>query len=419
MTAPWGPLVRQGSQALLEGRFRECERLAGEAARLAPLDPAPGLLAATACREQGRASEAEVVVRSVLAEHPDVQEAQALLGAVLADLGRDGEARRQLDLLDTDDLLDSDDQTAAVLALAAEIAVALDSPEHAQALHGPLAARAEEFAGGHGSLARHLGLVCHGLGRWDEAETHFQVALDANRAAEAPVLVAHTRRHYSALLRARGGDGDWERAIDLLAEAAAVYRRLEIERLAEEAEAVLRRSQDLIDPYEPPSPVNVFRLTVEGWELAYGGRQALVADAVGLAHIASLLDAGGRPVHVVDLVVCAEEAIGHRVAEEYRSRLTQVDEQLRAPDPVAAALARAERDFLAAELAVVSDSPSASPSAIGDRARRLVALRIRTGLDRIDEALPALGRHLRRSIRTGTFCLYEPDRPERWRVQQG
>lgn len=411
MTAPWGPLVRQGSQALLEGRFRECERLAGEAARLGPAEPAPGLLAATACREQGRASEAEVVVRGVLAEHPHLQEGHALLGAVLADLGRDGEARRQLDLLDVGH------PSAAVLALAAETAAALDSPEHADALHRPLAGRAGEFVGGHGSLARHLGLVCHVLGRWDDAESHFQVALDANHAAGAPVLLAHTRRHYSALLRARGGDGDWERAVELLTQAAIIYRRLEIERLAEEADAVLRRSEDLFDSDVPPGSVNEFRLTADGWELAYGGRRAVVPDGSGLAHVAALLAAGGRPVHVVDLVGCADDGLGSRVAEEYRSRLAQVEGQAVSSDPVAAALARAERDFLGAELAVLSASAPSSASAMGDRARRLVALRIRAGLDSIDEALPTLGRHLRRSIRTGTFCLYEPERPERWKIR--
>jgi len=411
LTAPWGPLVRQGSQALLEGRFRECERLAGEAAHLAPTEPEPLLLAATACREQGRASEAELLVRSLLADHADFQEGQALLGAVLADLGRDGEARRQLDLLV------AGDPRPAVLALAAEIAAALESEEHADALAGPLARHAAECIGCHGSVARHLGLVYHVLGRWDEAETHFQVALDANHAAGAPVLVAHTRRHYSALLRARGSDGDWERAIELLAQAAAIYRRLEIERLAEDAEAILRRSQDLTPVDRPDrTAVNVFRRTADGWELAFGEGRALVADAPGLAHIVALLAADGRPVHVVDLVEGPETELSERVTDAYRSRLAEVDGQVVPADPVAAALARAERDLLRAELAVLSES-SFPATAIGDRARRLVALRIRTGLDRIDEALPALGRHLRRRIRTGTFCLYEPERPERWKIR--
>ena len=410
MTTPWRPLVEQGSRALLEGRFGECERLAADASRLGPDEAAPGLLAAVACREQGRAAEAEILVRRLLARHPAVEEAQALLGAVLADLGRDGEARRQLDLLEA--WLGS--VTATLLA--AEIAHTLDSFEHAEILSVPLEARAAEFAGCHGAVARHLGLVCHVLGRWDDAERHYRSALDLNRAAGAPVLVAHTRRHLSGLLRARSADGDWERAVEELGRAAAIYRRLEIERLAEEAEVVLRRSQVLTSPDgSAASAVNVFRRIPGGWELAYGDRRAVVDDLAGLGHIATLLAAAGRPVHVVDLV--DGRALGDQVAEEYRSRLEEVAGQLTATDPVAAALARAERDVLAAELSLLNGAASSTAVEGGDRARRLVALRIRSSLERLDDVLPVLARHLRCSVRTGTFCIYEPERPERWRME--
>jgi hypothetical protein len=33
---------------------------------------------------------------------------------------------------------------------------------------------------------------------------------------------------------------------------------------------------------------------------------------------------------------------------------------------------------------------------------------------RIERVHPELGRHLRLSVRTGTFCRYEPDRAVRW-----
>jgi tetratricopeptide (TPR) repeat protein len=424
LTAPWGLLVQRASQALLEGRFRECDRLLADAAGHHPADPAPGLLAAICRREQGRASEAEVLARSLVVAHPDAHEGHALLGAVLADLGRDAEARRQLDLLDPSHA------SPAVLALAAETAAALDAPGPAEALYEPLAARIAAdpgaFAGCHGSVARHLGLVCHVLGRWDEAEVHFRTALDANHAVGAPVLVAHTRRHYSALLRARGGAGDWERAIDLLSEAADIYRRLEIDRLAEEAGAVLRRSQDPVSPDAPGSrAVNVFRRTATGWEVAFGGRRAEIADAPGLDHIAALLAAEGRPVHVADLVDGAGPALAHGVAAEYRARRVELGAQLTGPDPVAAALARAERDMLDTELLAVlagrtgpADGPTpAGAGDPGDGARRLVALRVRIGLDRLEEAVPDLAGHLRRSIRTGMFCLYDPEGPERWKIR--
>ena len=46
--------------------------------------------------------------------------------------------------------------------------------------------------------------------------------------------------------------------------------------------------------------------------------------------------------------------------------------------------------------------------------RRLVTFRIRRAIDRIAETHPDLGRHLRYSVRTGTFCAYEPPPGTSW-----
>lgn len=396
MTSRWALLIDQAGAALLHGRFGECERLAREAAQQRPGQPAPALLTVAACRERGRAAEAEVLLRGVLTDYPDLAEAHALLAALLADLGRDAEAQRQLDRLTGSDLMPE------VAALAAEAAAAVKSPEHAHALVASLVAHVPAGAGWQGSVARHLGLLRHTLGQWPEAEAHFRVALEANARAAAPVVLAHTRRDYSALLRVRGEPGDWELATDLLSEAAAVYRRLEIGPLAEYTDAVLRRSQD---PGVGAGGINRWTWAGAGWEVAYDGRRAELAAGAGLDHIADLLAAGGRPLQAVDLADA-----GADLATEYRVRLANLDRQVAdAADPLASALARAERDLLCAELATPHDDPT-------DRARRLVVLRVRSALDSVDVALPALGRHLRRTLRTGTFCLYEPDRPERWSV---
>jgi len=49
-----------------------------------------------------------------------------------------------------------------------------------------------------------------------------------------------------------------------------------------------------------------------------------------------------------------------------------------------------------------------------ERARQTVAARIKEALARIDAVHPDLGRHLRRSVRTGRVCVYEPDSPIEW-----
>src|SRR5712691_12501198 len=81
--------------------------------------------------------------------------------------------------------------------------------------------------------------------------------------------------------------------------------------------------------------------------------------------------------------------------------------------------ARAELDFIAGELAAAfglggRGRRAGSPI---ERARKAVASRIRFSLTHIARVHPAMARHLRRYIRTGTICTYVvPDEPVRWSV---
>ena len=52
-----------------------------------------------------------------------------------------------------------------------------------------------------------------------------------------------------------------------------------------------------------------------------------------------------------------------------------------------------------------------------ERARKAVRRRLNDALTRIESAHPALGRHLRNSVRTGTFCCYAPERDVRWTTE--
>src|SRR5439155_6524298 len=63
-----------------------------------------------------------------------------------------------------------------------------------------------------GAIARTLGQMAMVLGRWSDAEAHFDAALTANRAAGAEPFVVLTQRDFARMLSARGGPGDQERA---------------------------------------------------------------------------------------------------------------------------------------------------------------------------------------------------------------
>jgi hypothetical protein len=81
---------------------------------------------------------------------------------------------------------------------------------------------------------------------------------------------------------------------------------------------------------------------------------------------------------------------------------------------------RAEMEFLTEELASAMGI-GGSPRRVGgpsERARSAVTQNIRSALKRLVQALPVLDAPLARRIRTGAFCVYEPDpsRPVPWEL---
>ena len=51
-----------------------------------------------------------------------------------------------------------------------------------------------------------------------------------------------------------------------------------------------------------------------------------------------------------------------------------------------------------------------------ERARSAATWRIRDAIKRLEKLHPALGRHLRASVRTGVFCSYQPEDEVAWTV---
>lgn len=70
-----------------------------------------------------------------------------------------------------------------------------------------------------GSMAEFLAQLAHSLDRFQEAETHFERALDHHARLESPPLLVRTKARYARLLRDRGAAGDSGRAELLRREA--------------------------------------------------------------------------------------------------------------------------------------------------------------------------------------------------------
>jgi hypothetical protein len=236
------------------------------------------------------------------------------------------------------------------------------------------------LAGSWGSVAAHLGLLARYLGRAADADAHFARAAELDAAAGA-ALATRTREWAG---REWAGDGQ-----------------------AADDEAL-------------------FRLDGQVWTLRYAGRTVRLRDSKGLRDLAVLLSRPGEQTHVSELAGAAGlpaadvgPVADRRALAAYRERLRRIDAELSEAGPGAAdaaALDR-EREALLAELSAATGlggRPRVAGSAT-ERMRKAVTYRIRHAIARIADAHPDLGRHLRASVRTGTWCGYTPERRVGWR----
>jgi hypothetical protein len=195
------------------------------------------------------------------------------------------------------------------------------------------------------------------------------------------------------------------------------------------------------DQKVPAEMRNEFVLEGDFWSVRYAETTSRLRDSKGLRDIARLITAHGTEIAAVDLIAArtpsagrvsglpdegfgiegdAGEVLDAEAREQYRSRLieldAEVDDASAANDPVRAERARDEREFLLAELRSSIGLHGRTRRAIdpSERARKAVTWRIRDAISRAEVVHPAFGRHLRRSVRTGSFCAYDPPDPTSW-----
>lgn len=175
--------------------------------------------------------------------------------------------------------------------------------------------------------------------------------------------------------------------------------------------------------------VGTFRRAGDHWEVGFEGEVTTLRSTKGMADLAILLVAPGREVHCLELAGSTlDEAdtgpvLDERARRAYETRVRELQQELDeaedANDIGRAERARAELDALVDQLTEALGLGGRARSAGGaaERARSAVTQRIRATIKKLDEVHPALARHLRASVRTGVFCVYDPETPVRWTVE--
>jgi hypothetical protein len=145
-----------------------------------------------------------------------------------------------------------------------------------------------------------------------------------------------------------------------------------------------------IAPEEMDKSRNTFRKEGDVWRIVYDGEQKSLKHIKGLSYLAILLRNPRRPLHVFDLV---QEVCGSPYSEQI-----EIFKQM--------GREKWEEEGLSLS----------RPKELADKARKAVYIAIQRSLEKIEKEHPALGQHLKNSIKTSYSCSYTPDNPIPWEL---
>ena len=226
-------------RAILGGEFAEAERLAErafEAAREFSSEYADGVYGVqmfTIRREQGRLAEVAPILRRFIDDNPRDAAWRPGMALIASDLGFRDAARKSFeDLAAAGFAFPFDAKRTLTLSYLAEVCTELGDVDRAERLYNlllpyrDLAVIAPATTVCCGGAARYLGMLAATLGDWAAAEEHFAAALTLDEQLQAWPWLAHTKHEFALMLRARGRPRDHDRALELIAAAAASAERI-------------------------------------------------------------------------------------------------------------------------------------------------------------------------------------------------
>lgn len=226
--------------AIQEGRFEDAESLVmtafetGEKLGVDNNEGVMGIQMFTIRREQGRLVEIAPIVKHFVDEHGAGAAWRPGLALIYAEIGELEKARVEFVQLAADGFgaVPRDSLWQTCLTYLAEVCCALDAAEDAQVLYDlllpyeKLTVVVGNASACLGATSRFLGQLATTLLRWDDAERHFEHALDLNAQMSAPTWLAHSQFQYSRMLFERGDAKDVESANALLDSALRIANDL-------------------------------------------------------------------------------------------------------------------------------------------------------------------------------------------------
>ncbi len=461
----WQARMHQSMYATLEGRFAQAESLAQEAADIG------GRFALTNTRVffmsqmlalrilQERSSELEAQVREVAERMPSMPIWKIGHVITLIHQGRKDTARDKLGFLCAQGCAAvlRDGMWISCMNLLAYACLLLEDRQQAQVIYRLLQPYADRICvsgagiscAGAASLA--LGRLALLLGTNGTAIVHLQEALDVMQRLRARPYIAQVR--YGLALALPPSD---PAALEHCKQAEAIARDLGLPSLESQARRLRTELQSPTavqgmgmptPPTDLPVPAvlaqtqNVFRREGEFWSLHFAGSVVRLKDSKGLRYMHRLLAHPGVEIHALDLATfetatipapqriestdttvtlrgdlgdCGE-VLDAKAITAYKHRLRDLREELQEAgannDLGRKQRLQQEMDSLAQQLAAATGlgGRTRRTGGHGEQARINVTKAIASAIKKMRGDHPALAQFLANSVKTGAFCVYNPD----------
>jgi class 3 adenylate cyclase len=255
----WQFELMRGMREMFQGTMVEAERLAtgalamGQRANPEVAMQMFGAMQFAIRREQGRLSELEAPIKGFAQMYPAVPAWRTALAFNYAERDMPEEARVEFEILakDSFSIFPRDGNWPIAMALLTETCAFLGDKERAEYLYQQLSPYGDRciIVGAavdcYGANHRILGRLATTLEHWDDAERHYQDAMDMDKRMGAGRFAGWTFHLYAEMLLRRDGPGDKEKALSLLSQALDVAERLGLTALLERSLKLKMQAQGI------------------------------------------------------------------------------------------------------------------------------------------------------------------------------
>jgi TolB-like protein/Tfp pilus assembly protein PilF len=178
-------------------------------------------------------------------------------------------------------------------------------------------------------------------------------------------------------------------------------------------------------PKEKGLTMNYFVKEAGVWKFSFDGSVVLTPEVKGFYDLQKLLMQPGQVFHCAELMGSSldekgEKMIDEKARREYQKKIldlqSEMEEAEMQSDYISLKSLHEEYDNMIGHLSQslgLRGRIRESNSTVG-KARSAITWRIRNAIARIEQHHPYLGAHLSNSVKTGTFCSYNPEREINW-----